>query len=107
MEDFTLLNLVTELGDIKQHTDPGTRPDFARMTPAELERYVLLHSHCSAMVRLTCDLSELYATHNTWTEYNAMVRVTKSFRFRLGRGAGGRGDSACESCWSVGWDDWM
>lgn len=39
--------------------------------------------HCSALVKLTANLSELFAAHVTWTEYVGMLRVYKQYDFQF------------------------
>ena len=84
-----LLGMVTELEDIQKAVEPSARPDFSGMTPAQLDRYVFAHSHCSAMIKVTADLSELYSCHNTWTSYSSMLRLFKTYTFPFKASAGG------------------
>ena len=44
------------------------------MTEQEIDDVVSRSSHCSAIVRLTPDLTELYSAHTTWTGYFSMLR---------------------------------
>jgi hypothetical protein len=84
-----LLGMVTELEDIQKAVEPSARPDFSGMTPAQLDRYVFAHSHCSAMIKVTADLSELYSCHNTWTSYSSMLRLFKTYTLPFEASAGG------------------
>lgn len=74
-----LLGMTVELGDIEQIVDPAARPDYAAMSASELEGYVFEHTHCSAMIKVSADLRELFASHNTWCSYAAMLRLFKTY----------------------------
>ena len=76
-----LLGMTVELGDIAQAVDPSARPRYDKMTPEELEAWAFDHSHCSAMIKVTADLGELFASHNTWTGYSDMLRLWKIYTF--------------------------
>jgi len=40
-------------------------------------------SHCSSIVKLTDDLSDIYAGHTTWTQFYQMLRVFKKYELRF------------------------
>ena len=40
-----------------------------------------LHHHCSALVRLAEDLSDVYVGHNSWTALNDLNRMLKDYEF--------------------------
>lgn len=42
-------------------------------------RNYIFNTHCSVLVKLADDLSELYAGHTTWSGYEEMVRVYKTY----------------------------
>jgi len=69
--DFLLMNAVVDLSSIIHHpflsTDSQAR-EFTRST-----------THCSAIVKVTPDLSELWTSHNTWTGYFMMLRAVKTY----------------------------
>lgn len=70
----------TELGDVRNALYPETRPDVSNMTHDEFYRYVFDSTHCSSLVRVTADLSEMYASHNTWTRYSESIRIFRSYK---------------------------
>ena len=74
-----LLGMTVELGDVEQAVNASARPDYGAMTASELEGYVFAHTHCSAMIKVSADLRELYASHNTWCSYAAMLRLFKTY----------------------------
>ena len=79
-----LIGLVTELGDIQSAVEPSKRPKFDQFTHEQLTDYIFTHSHCSAMIKVLPDLSELYAAHNTWFAYEDMgLRIWKVYNLPL------------------------
>jgi hypothetical protein len=39
---------------------------WERLNSSELETAILVHDHCSALVRVLDDFSDLYASHTTY-----------------------------------------
>lgn len=79
-----LINMQVELDDIEKAVQKQVRPDFLNMTGAQFDEYVFTHSHCSAMIKVTADLGELYAAHNTWFTYSDMgLRIWKVYHLPL------------------------
>lgn len=79
--ELLMLNSFWDLGDIRKAVDAEQRADFEAMTEDALSMYVRLHGHCSSIVKLLPDGSELYAAHNTWFEYYHLLRVWKRYEF--------------------------
>ena len=71
-------SMTVELDDIEKAVDPASRPSYERMSKGELDQFVFDHTHCSAMIKVTADLSELFSSHDTWCSYSAMLRLFKS-----------------------------
>ena len=40
------------------------------MTYNDLKEYLLLRSHCSALIKLSDDMNDIFIGHNTWTTYS-------------------------------------
>jgi hypothetical protein len=51
------------------------------MSRQELMELVAYNGHCSALVKLTAD--DLVVGHNTWADYDELVKSYKTFRFRF------------------------
>lgn len=49
--------------------------------------YTRLRSHCSAIVRVAPNNSDLYMGHNTWTGYYSMLRLLKEYNLPVGGSA--------------------
>lgn len=47
--------------DLVNVVDASWRPDVGNMNPAELKAYIIQRDHCSSLVKVTSDLSMLYA----------------------------------------------
>jgi hypothetical protein len=69
------LDLITAL------TDDG--PDYENMTDAELMAAVRKNNHCSALVKVTGDFSELFFAHVAWFIYQSTTRIFKHYNFAL------------------------
>lgn len=90
---FTMINSMGDLFDILPATAPAgssrsmnlthTRPDFDGMTYKEVVDYMRKSGHCSAMVKVTDDLSEMFMGHSSWFTYSAMLRIYKTYKFAL------------------------
>eukprot|EP00928_Gymnodinium_smaydae_P010140 TRINITY_DN13808_c0_g1_i1.p1 TRINITY_DN13808_c0_g1~~TRINITY_DN13808_c0_g1_i1.p1 ORF type:complete len:636 (-),score=108.19 TRINITY_DN13808_c0_g1_i1:401-2215(-) len=79
--DLLMLNSFWDLGDIVKAVSISHRVDFEMMAPAALALYTRQHSHCSSVIKLLPDGSELFAGHNTWFEYYHLLRVFKRYEF--------------------------
>jgi len=53
----------------------------AEMSRQELMELVAYNGHCSALVKLTKD--DLVVGHNTWADYDELVKSYKTFRFHF------------------------
>lgn len=43
----------------------------------------IYNSHCSALIKVTGNLDEIYAGHTSWFVYAAMLRIAKDYNFPL------------------------
>lgn len=77
------LNAEGDLWDLVLLLAPELRPDWSRMSRAEAMRYAATRGHCSALVRVTPDLSDLLMAHSTWDTFRAMNRIYKTYDLRL------------------------
>ena len=74
---FFMLNGCGDLFDLLPATCPAFRRDPAAMTPEEFMEFFSRNGHCSALVKLTGDFSQLFMAHSSWFRYQAMLRIMK------------------------------
>ena len=69
--------------------------DALGATPADLgsRAKVTGSGSCSALVKVLPGYKELYVAHDTWTDYNTMLRIFKQYDLRYDVGGGVRGES--------------
>ena len=70
--DFLFFQAEQDLYDVVE--DPFALDEWTLERAAEFTRKT---SHCSSIVRLAPNNSDLYVGHNTWTGYFSMLRVLK------------------------------
>eukprot|EP00854_Cymbomonas_tetramitiformis_P012788 gene12788-15116_t len=75
--DFLLLQAMVDLSSLIHR--PFMDEKHATWTYDLAKAYMRHTTHCSAMVKVTADFSELWATHNTWTGYFSMLRIAKRY----------------------------
>ena len=81
---FLFLNTLEEFGDLLHVFDPDKfNLDFSKMTDDEFMRYRLETGSCSAMVKVTPELDDIFFTHSTWTSYYRMNRIYKHYYIGL------------------------
>lgn len=70
---FIYLNGMSDFGDIKNHIYPPA----AESGPGDEERF----DHCSALIKILDDFSDIYASQVTWSNYYTMLRIFKRYEF--------------------------
>eukprot|EP00730_Choanoeca_flexa_P008596 TRINITY_DN12510_c3_g1_i1.p1 TRINITY_DN12510_c3_g1~~TRINITY_DN12510_c3_g1_i1.p1 ORF type:complete len:541 (+),score=163.10 TRINITY_DN12510_c3_g1_i1:25-1623(+) len=81
VSEYQLLKLayLSDLSDIRLKVDPSTRPNMTEMDPQAMKDYFHAHTHCSAIVKVNDDLTELWTSHDTWCSYSQMLRLYKTY----------------------------
>ena len=79
--EFVLLPGAGDVEDIVMSLYSENLPNFKNMKIEEFKSFFLLHSHCSALIKLADDYSDIWFGHNTWTTYNSMIRIFKEYHF--------------------------
>jgi hypothetical protein len=82
---FSILSGVGDLLDLttafRDEALPG-RPPRNMMSEDQLRNWVY-NTHCSALIKVTGDLSDIFAGHTAWFSYESMLRIAKSYTLPL------------------------
>jgi hypothetical protein len=84
--DFAHMQIVTsepDLWDVLAKLDPSRRANVGNMTQDQLIDYVRDSSHCSSIVAIAPDFSDMFAAHATWSSYSEMTRVFRTSDMQL------------------------
>ena len=81
-----MLSGTPDAQDIVNHILNFSRLNFEDMTQEEIEMYSILNIHCSAIVKLSKNFSDIWFGHNTWNYYVLMIRIFKEYRFVSNKG---------------------
>jgi len=78
--DFMLINMDGDMSDV----EAALNSSFVNWNDdrAVIERYIY-NSHCSSLVKVASDLSDIFAGHTTWEGYCEMVRVFKTYNLSI------------------------
>ena len=79
--DFQMLNGVGDLFQIIPAVEKHQRVDWPSLSRDEARAALLKAGHCSALVKVVGDLSELFMGHSSWFEYANTNRIFKSYHF--------------------------
>jgi hypothetical protein len=86
--DLQFLNANGDLLDLRNAFDG--LPDYDSMTPEEVAIKVASIGHCSAIVKIPGDLSDLWSSHSSWFTYRAMNRIYKHYHFHVNAHTGAK-----------------
>ena len=85
---WQLLNGVGDLFQIIPAVEKHQRVDWPSLSRDEARAALLKAGHCSALVKVVGDLSELFMGHSSWFEYANTNRIFKSYHFDFHAPAG-------------------
>jgi hypothetical protein len=78
------LNGVGDFFDLIPATNPSARfPWESDLTPEQVRMQLAKQGHCSVLVKLPYDYSDLFSSHSSWFTYGAMNRIFKHYSFGL------------------------
>ena len=84
--EFTILSSTADSMDAINYKAPENIPNFYEMEIEDIKLYTLLKSHCSALIKLADDFSDIWFGHNTWHTYTSMLRIFKEYHFVTNKG---------------------
>ena len=84
--DFIVLPAIGDLSEVIYLFANGNQTNFENKSKEEIKRFFLLNSHCSALIKLANDYSDIWFGHNTWFSYTSMIRIFKEYRFISNKG---------------------
>ena len=84
--EFIIFVSVADSMDAIYYTAPENLPNFYEMKTEDIKRFILVNSHCSALIKLADDFSDIWFGHNTWHTYTSMIRIFKEYRFVSNKG---------------------
>lgn len=93
MSAFLLLNGLGDSLDLLSALYPSTRPDWEQMTPTEREAQVANSGHCSGLIKVTGNFSDMFMAHSSWFVYQSMLRIYKHYHFAISVRRRSRGPS--------------
>ena len=80
---FQMLNGVGDLFDIIPACDEEKRIDWMRLNQAEAEDLHQKQGHCSGLIKVTGDMSDLFMAHSSWYTYSNMNRIFKHYNLQF------------------------
>ncbi|KAK5574496.1 hypothetical protein RB653_009749 [Dictyostelium firmibasis] len=85
--DLILINMDADLGDIgstfNQSSSSSDIANFKKSSSKKSMDHIKKTDHCSGLIKLTDDLTELYSAHTSWSGYIDMLRIFKSYNFKF------------------------
>jgi hypothetical protein len=71
-----------DIDELNYFKSPHNRPKFHLMSSADIEEHVDVHSHCSGLIKVNADFTDMWFGHETWTSFASMTRIFKEYRFK-------------------------
>eukprot|EP01132_Coremiostelium_polycephalum_P005003 gene5003-6229_t len=78
--EFVLMNMDGDMGDISTALNISVGSTYK--SSLSWRPLIKKNEHCSGLIKLTDDLTELYAAHTSWSSYFEMLRMFKSYNFK-------------------------
>ena len=79
--NFSIIGAIGDFNEIYMKLNEANRTNFKNMTDEEIKSFIISNSHCSALIKLSDDFSDIWFGHNTWITYLTMIRIFKEYRF--------------------------
>ena len=77
---------IISVGDIDEleYYNKANRPNYKNMTSEEIKNYVTERMHCSSLIKVAPDFSDVWFGHATWSGYNRLIKMFKEYRYYPG-----------------------
>jgi len=80
--------ILSAMGDLLDLTNifpaSGVEPvDWFNLPPQNVSRKVAMMGHCSALVKMLGNYSDIFMAHSTWFAFQSMNRIYKHYQFTL------------------------
>ena len=77
---------IISVGDIDEleYLNKTQRPNYKNMTIDQIKNYVNERLHCSALIKVANDFSNVWFGHTTWSGYNRLIKMFKEYRYYPG-----------------------
>lgn len=82
--DFHVVATDFEIGDLL-NLDPARRPKYEAMNASKAESIMEPKLHCSALIKVKDDLTDIFFGHNTWANYVKMSRIFKEYHLNFSK----------------------
>ena len=80
---FQQMNAIGDFLDLIPALSAADTWDWRNMTDAQLMERVRKTTHCSALVKVNGDLTQMFFSHAAWFIYTGTTRIFKHYNFRL------------------------
>lgn len=79
--DFLVLQAFGDLFEIEPFVDPDKKIDWFNLDKNKFDQTFFRNNHCSSIIKLNNDLSDIFMGHNAWFVGNCMTRIYKFYQF--------------------------
>eukprot|EP00887_Chlorella_sp_A99_P007293 scaffold2.g7293.t1 len=80
---FLFVQAIGDMGDLAAALDDSKRVSWGELSPHAMLAQLHMAGRCSALIKVTDDLSDLLMGHAAWFTFGALVRIYKHFSFAL------------------------
>ena len=83
--DLYNMQIISSTGDLFDliYYQSNSFPCLTCLSPEELTMNIITNGHCSALIKLADDFSDVFFAHNSWFVYANMTRILKEYNFTL------------------------
>ena len=78
-EEFHTISSTGDLFDIVYYKNYSV--DFFSFDVKQIKKYIITNNHCSALIKISEDFSDIFFGHNSWFTFSSLSRVFKEYNF--------------------------